>query len=43
MEPFPRRKDLSAKQVVYLNALKEKMRKRVVYKRSLTEQDIGVR
>ena len=43
LKPFPRRKDLLAKQLVYVNALKEKMRRRVIYKRSLTESEVSVR
>ena len=39
LRPFPRRQDIAAKQVVYLNALREKMRKRELYRKAYTEKD----
>ncbi|ELU05731.1 hypothetical protein CAPTEDRAFT_223549 [Capitella teleta] len=39
LKPFPRRRDIAAKQVVYVNALKEKLKRKEASRRSLHQKD----
>ncbi len=39
LKPFPRRRDIAAKQVVYVNALKEKFKKREALRKAFSDKD----